>query len=149
MTNRLKPLALTVLFFLIGCQAPTEPDAVAELPTLASVAGLPTETPTVPPTWTPAPEAVASGGQPLFQTNDPAATRLPTKTPLPIPTNTPVTPTLTPSPTIEGLELTVEADEISKRGYYSYPLNEPLPLLAYPRPANDNGWGMHWFPTVS
>lgn len=24
-----------------------------------------------------------------------------------------------------------------------------LPLDAYPRPANDNGWGMHWVPTVS
>ena len=30
-----------------------------------------------------------------------------------------------------------------------YGLDEALPLGAYPRPLNDNGWGMHWMPTTS
>jgi len=28
------------------------------------------------------------------------------------------------------------------------PVGQPLSLDAYPRPASDNGWGMHWIPTL-
>jgi len=29
-----------------------------------------------------------------------------------------------------------------------YGLRDAIPLEAFPRPAGDNGWGMHWIPTV-
>jgi hypothetical protein len=32
-------------------------------------------------------------------------------------------------------------------GQYGY--SEVIPYQAFPRPSNDNGWGMHWLPTVS
>jgi hypothetical protein len=31
----------------------------------------------------------------------------------------------------------------------AYSREEVIPLQAFPRPAGDNGWGMHWIPTVS
>ena len=30
----------------------------------------------------------------------------------------------------------------------AYSLDEVVPLESFPRPAGDNGWGMHWIPTV-
>lgn len=71
----------------------------------------------------------------------------PTNTPGFIPTNTPVTPTATatdtPTATPEGTA-TVVVKPIS-----AYAPNEAIPYQAFPKPPGDNGWGMHWIPTVS
>jgi hypothetical protein len=32
---------------------------------------------------------------------------------------------------------------------YQYRMNEIIPIEAFPRPEGDNGWGVHWIPTVS
>ncbi len=57
---------------------------------------------------------------PTMPTWTPSATPTPSNTPTPTPTNTPW-PTIRP--------------------------DEVWSLEMYPRPPNDNGWGMHWFPT--
>ena len=68
-------------------------------------------------------------------------------TPLPIPTNTPVTPTatstLTPTVTPEGTATPVI------KPINQYALQEVIPYQAFPTPPGNNGWGMHWIPTVS
>jgi hypothetical protein len=71
----------------------------------------------------------------------------PTNTPGFIPTNTPIpptsTPTNTPTATVEGTA-TVVIKPIS-----AYGPQEIIPYQAFPKPAGDNGWGMHWIPNVS
>jgi hypothetical protein len=134
---RLCLLLLTAI--LGGCQVVT---ADLPIPTLAPAA--PTITRTVlaamPVTWTPAPfTPVPTLTLPKLQPNEeptPTGT-IPTSTPVP-PTPTPTaTPTVGPSPTITVMPLS------------HYSLSEPLPIEVYPRPRGDNGWGMHWIPTVS
>jgi hypothetical protein len=99
----------------------------------------------LPVTWTPVP-----------QITPPTPTRAivvspsrPTETPLPIPTNTPVTPSptpsLTPSPAPPTPTPTVGADI---KPLEEYALEEVIPIEAFPRPVADNGWGIHWVPTV-
>ena len=90
----------------------------------------------IPPTWTPAPGPSVTPTHPLpsatyvppyRRTATPTApSRTPTSTPTPSNTPTP-TATYTPWPTILPEEV--------------------WSLDRYPRPPNDNGWGMHWFPT--
>ncbi len=132
---------LLAVVVLAGCQL-VPAAAVAALPTLAAAAGTPTATITViPPTWTPAPEVTLSP-----TALRPTRQREATATPLPIPTNTPITPsptateTPTPSPTPS---VTPDVRPLS-----AYGRDEAIPAEAFPRPPADNGWGMHWIPTV-
>ena len=129
---------------LISCQ--NTPASSAEIPTLMAVAVAELEAATatppgfVPPTYTAVPldaTIIPTPSPPRLVQSTPTPAILPTITPIP-PTLTPSitpTPTITPTATIKPL-----AD---------YRLDEPLPLEAYPRPQDDNGWGMHWIPTVS
>ncbi|MGB3714605.1 MAG: hypothetical protein WA996_09270 [Candidatus Promineifilaceae bacterium] len=144
---------LTALLIAIsGCQS-----AQAYLPTLVATAANPDsigqahlepEIPDndfLPVTWTPVPE-----------TTPPTATRPrsvipspPTETALPIPTNTPVTPSPTPSRTPSPTPPTpTTSPQANIRPINRYALQEVIPLEAFPRPLGDNGWGIHWIPTV-
>lgn len=119
--------------FLVSCQSTV-------LPTRASLAMVPGG---LPPTFTPVPgTAVATHTPVAFLPVLPA-----TNTPGFIPTNTPIpptaTPTNTPTPTVDGTA-TVVIKPIS-----AYGLQEAIPYQAFPKPPGDNGWGMHWIPTVS
>ncbi|MDJ0754100.1 MAG: hypothetical protein QNJ45_11315 [Ardenticatenaceae bacterium] len=140
---------LLFILLLTGCQSGITPIAEARgelaLPTMASAAAVPSMTPTSdlpPPTWTVVPSEVASGS---FVGLPSATPRPPTTTPIPIPSRTPVTPTLTPSltptPSKTPVPVAPPFDQVG--------LNEPLMLGSYPKPPNDNGWGIHWMPTVS
>ncbi|MFN2220944.1 MAG: hypothetical protein ACK2UH_00200 [Candidatus Promineifilaceae bacterium] len=130
---------------LAGCEM-----AMAELPTLVPTLspGLSAETASdpsaVPPTWTPPPPTASPTATPAT----PRPVRQPSATPLPIPTNTPVTPsptpTDTPTPSPTPRDGTPAADI---RPINDYADNEVIPLEAFPRPAGDNGWGIHWIPT--
>jgi hypothetical protein len=115
-----------------------EPESEVEVETVVAVDELPA-------TWTPAPESTPPTPTQVVVT----APSTPTETPLPIPTNTPVTPSptpsLTPSPTPPTPSPTpgVEIHQFDE-----YELEEVIPMEAFPRPLGDNGWGMHWIPTV-
>lgn len=133
-------LGLLLLFLLPGCQL--SPAAIL-LPTQAAVAGLtPTAIPGVPPTWTP----VATAAPPQALPTRMARHAPPTATPLPIPTNTPFTPppTYTPTPT----ETPVTTATPARLPIGVYGPEQVVPVRDFPRPAGDNGWGMHWIPTV-
>lgn len=130
--------------WLVGCQtASLVPPA--DLPTLVPVAvlGVETFTPTppgfVPPTYTALPLAATGIPSPT-----PLRAVLPTLTANILPTNTPIPPTLTPSVTPTATLTPVP----TVKPLHEYGLDEPLPVEVYPRPLNDNGWGMHWIPTV-
>ncbi|MCB0034873.1 MAG: hypothetical protein KDE51_12660, partial [Anaerolineales bacterium] len=151
-----KILWLLIAIFFVACSSPkpTTDLAVAsiDLPTLAAAAVVPTQT-TVPdappPTWTPVGTVLAEYHADVASLSGRAITpqpsREPTNTPLPIPTRTPVTPTMTPSitptpsPTITS----------TPQPFMLFGPNDILPVESYPRPAGDNGWGIHWMPTVS
>ena len=100
----------------------------------------------LPVTWTPEPEIT-----PPTATRPAMAQPSPTKeTPLPIPTNTPVTPSPTPSNTPSPAPPTLTPTPgIEIRPLFEYELEEVIPIEAFPRPFGDNGWGIHWIPTVS
>ena len=151
-------LAIFVLFFT-GCQPTTSsttasvslPAAPVIPPTLAIVAEVPTELPPMLPTWTPAADVtVIQTALDLGSTPTPSTA---TATPLPIPKNTATpTPSLTPTETPVPTQTSAwdwEFETENLRPWVTYPLDEPLPVLAYPKPPDDNGWGMHWLPTVS
>ena len=38
---------------------------------------------------------------------------------------------------------------VSKMNANVIPFSKPLSMVDFPRPAQDNGWGIHWIPTVS
>lgn len=112
----------------------------APLPTRASLAMLPEG---LPPTFTAVPATAVA-------THTPITTGLavpPTWTPQFIPTNTPIpptaTPTETPTPTVDA------TTQVLIKPLHTYRIDEPIPYQAFPRPSGDNGWGMHWIPTVS
>ncbi len=124
---------IVTILLLSGCQT----DAI---PTRAQLAALPNG---IPPTFTAAAATTVSTNTPV----GPASTPLASNTPLPIPTNTPVTPTstptITPTPTPEGTVTPVI------KALHLYSKQEVIPYQAFPVPAGNNGWGMHWMPTVS
>ncbi len=135
-------IMLVGLPLLAGCRNPIA--GAAPLPTLASLAdpgALAVASGLIPPTFTPPPTslpaATAERAVPASQ---------PTATPLPIPTNTPYVPTATPTHTPTPSPTVLATPTLKPRGAYS--LNEPLPIEYYPRPVADNGWGVHWIPTV-
>lgn len=138
-------LALLLAVFAAGCQMPA---GAAGLPTLA-VAALVDDAGAggrngLPPTFTPPPPTLAPTATALPFTTP----RSPTQTPLPVPTNTPVTPeTATPTPSITPSPTITPTATLKPREAYTPA--EPLPLVYYPRPAADNGWGIHWIPTTS
>lgn len=135
-------LWLLGMSWLMACQA-TPGGSAAAVPTLMSIAIAENNTATpvdfVPPTYTAQPlnaTLIPSPSPTRADAATPTVGFLPTNTPIP-PTLTPSitpTPTITPSPTVKPLE--------------EYRLDEPLPVDAYPRPLENNGWGMHWIPTV-
>lgn len=134
-------LVLFVPLWLSGCQL-----AMAwSVPTRAVLANLPTSTAGVPPTFTPPPATAV----PTLTPTIPRGTQGPTNTPLPIPTNTPVppSPTATDTPTTTVFIPPTETPVIKPIHRYSY--SEVIPYQAFPTPAGNNGWGMHWIPTVS
>jgi len=142
--NRWALMAIGILILIVSaCSAPS---SVSPPPTLASTAMVfvPTEAPSeLPPTFTPAPNqspVTAVRFKPLPEPT-PTITRptLPTNTPTPTPTNT---STPTPTPSMTGTA-TPDIRELS-----AYKMSEVIPVEAFPRPNNDNGWGIHWIPTV-
>ncbi len=142
----------TIALLLVACSSPEPaPAEVVALPTVASAVDVPTLLPTVVPTWTPATTLTdEQSGLVLGATPTLGAA---TSTPLPIPTNT-GTPTNTPTPTetpvpTQTSEWDWEFDTENLRPWVTYAYDEPIPVLAFPRPPEDNGWGMHWMPTVS
>jgi hypothetical protein len=107
----------------------------------------------IPPTWTPAPDATPPTATPPTAT-PPAMSAAgflglaaPVEPPAPIPTNTPVPPTSTPTNTPTATP--DEASSAAVRPLNLYARSEIVPFEAFPRPPGDNGWGMHWIPTVS
>jgi hypothetical protein len=142
--NRLRIAQLVSLFLLLSLSACGNllPSALTLIPT-AAPPGMQSNAFGVaqaffPPTWTVTPD----GPPPIEQAATSAATMAPyerTSTPpVVIPTWTPSC-TPTPTPTLRPTAT-------------STPKPSPLPeevwaLSDYPRPRNDNGWGMHWFPT--
>jgi hypothetical protein len=130
-----------LLLALAGCQ--WQVFAAGPLPTQAALAAI-TATPDdgVPPTWTPQPTLLPVEGEPARL----AITRPPTSTPLPIPTITPYTPLPTYTPRATSTPtMTVTPERLP---FGAYGLDEVVPLDSFPRPPGDNGWGMHWIPTV-
>ncbi|HFQ92932.1 MAG TPA: hypothetical protein ENK32_02905 [Anaerolineae bacterium] len=123
-----------VLLFLTGC----ETDIV---PTRAQLAVLPDGG--IPATFTPLPATAVA----TVTAVNPKTPLPPTNTPLPIPTNTPVTPTATPTETATPTPDGTATPVIKPLGQYN--LQEVIPYQAFPKPPGDNGWGMHWMPTVS
>lgn len=109
----------------------------------------------LPPTFTPDPatlvaaEAASAPSGGLSNQQPATATQI-------IPTNTPVTPTATPLPTeTPTLTATLALDapgatstSLPIKPFDQYGFEEAMPYQAFPRPVNDNGWGMHWIPTV-
>ncbi len=160
---------LSLAALLAACAPPTD---APKMPTPAALAFFNSPTPqfanpqALPPTFTPAAQqaqAISVGG------NSAVYNRQPTNTPLPIPTNTPITntPTPSPSPTITSTPTPTATPTNTP-----VPTNRPaivlgssinavmvnrsvpasgsgLALHQYPKPRGDNGWGMHWIPTVS
>ena len=142
--NRLRPARLVCLLLVLGLSACGNllPSALTLMPT-AAPPGMQSNPGGAaqaffPATWT----ATPAGPSKIEEAATPVSTMVPyERTPTPpviIPSRTPsstptATPTLLPTAT-------------------STPLTSPLPdrvwsLDQYPRPRNDNGWGMHWFPT--
>jgi hypothetical protein len=113
--------------------------AVAEASEAAALADAPPDA--LPATFTPPPE--------LTQAPTPVtvvATLAPANTRPPVPTNTPVTPSPTPSVTPTPSDTPSATPDI--RPLHEYSFNDVIPIEAFPRPAGDNGWGVHWIPTV-
>jgi hypothetical protein len=128
-----------LVLFVSGCQV-----IAAELPTRASAAVVALDSGSVvPATWTP--ESTLMPATATLVTA--VATRIATGTPLPIPTNTPVTPSPTPSVTPFPSPTGSVTPDI--RPLSAYGSDEVIPIEGFPRPAGDNGWGIHWIPTTS
>ncbi|MCA9899725.1 MAG: hypothetical protein KC433_16150 [Anaerolineales bacterium] len=139
-------LSLMFWSLLMGCQFQFM--ALEPLPTRAEALVLPIDPTTgvgIPVTFTPLPETAVAH----VQTNQTGLldNLPPTKTPLPIPTNTPVTPTSTPTNTATPTPIGTPTAVIKPINQYS--LSEVIPFQAFPVPSGNNGWGMHWIPTVS
>ena len=122
--------------WLAGCGA-----GIAAVPTRAIVAALPGSSPGLPPTFTPAATVLPTASATIL-----LQTPLPSLTPLPIPTNTPVPPSPTPTETPTPAPLGTPTPVIKPIDQYDY--TEVIPVEAFPTPPHDNGWGMHWIPTV-
>ncbi len=115
------------------------------LPTRAIVAAAPFPTVgDVPSTWTPLPGTAVLTPSPTRIRQ----TAVPSSTPLPIPTNTPVTPTNTPTPTPTATPLVYPTETPVIKPIDQYGYDEVIPYQAFPVPASNNGWGMHWIPSV-
>lgn len=148
--------AWVVIVLLTSCQvvmadAPLTPQQQSVeliLPTVADVVAIPTASSTaVPPpaTWTPAPTVAQIAGLSEAAVRATSTPRPLTATSMPFPSRTPVTPTLTPTLTATPTETSTP----TPRMFMQYGELEALPIGSYPRPPNDNGWGIHWMPTVS
>ena len=141
-------------FLLIGCQTqatsaglPTSA-ALAAIPEAKDTAVTPTVSDLVPPTFTA--QAVTAVYTPTPILNSNSGTAVPTETRY-LPTRTPVTPTVTPTRTPLGGIPDPETPSPTPvvKAINLYGPNEVIPYEAFPVPANNNGWGMHWIPTVS
>ena len=139
-------LSLVIWSLLLGCKLQFD---LEPLPTRVQAINLPgTSTPAtpIPVTFTPMPQTAVAQNSQLVQSGGlnslPAA-----NTPLPIPTNTPVTPTSTPTATPTETPIGTPTPVIKPLNEYAR--DEVIPYQAFPIPTANNGWGMHWVPTVS
>lgn len=125
---------------LSGCQLGN-----GAMPTRAIAAVIPPTQTSLPSTFTPPPATAVPSASPTRVRWTPTATG----TALPIPTNTPVTPSPTPTetPTATPLVFPTETPVIKPISQYAY--HEVIPYQAFPTPVGNNGWGVHWMPTVS
>ncbi len=133
------------MLILSGCKLALAAELPTRIPT-ADVGELTlsgTDDGLLPATWTPTPVPPT----PTLTPSTPMPDILPTETPLPIPTNTPVTPSPTPSITPTPTALPTATSDV--RPIRQYDHGEVIPLEAFPRPPGDNGWGIHWIPTIS
>ncbi len=97
----------------------------------------------LPPTFTPAPDVTPNAAAAYKPLTGPS----PTNTRPLLPTNTPTsTPTFTPTPTSTPTATGTPGPEV--RPLDEYGPFDLIPLEAFPRPKGDNGWGIHWIPTV-
>lgn len=129
-----------IALLLIGCQLET-----TALPTRAVAAVVPLATNGLPPTFTPLSAPPEPTATPVLARD----TRQPTNTPLPIPTNTPVTPTATPTETPTETPVVFPTETPVIKPIHQYAYHEVIPYQAFPTPRGNNGWGMHWIPTIS
>jgi hypothetical protein len=150
-THRLSEVSarylVLILLLLVACQQER-----LSLPTRAAIAVVPTASPIIPPTFTrPSSTLLPSPTLPalLDSPSDPIASPLPSTTPIPIPTNTPVPPTPTPTDTPTATPVVVITETPVIKPIHEYGYNEVIPYQAFPTPTGNNGWGMHWIPTVS
>ncbi len=139
---RLWVVSLIFVVILTGCQTETV------TPTLAAIAVLPTETAEIPATFTLQPTVMVSTFTPL-PPSERGEAGTPTPTLRPIASYTPTTPPPTATPTATPLPETWQTVTPVIKPLYQYTLNEVIPYQAFPTPANNNGWGIHWMPTVS
>jgi len=140
----LVPLFLILMVVVIGACTPSSSGLSPATLAPTAIALVPTEKPSsLPPTFTPAPLITPMNGERFKPMAEPTPTTtratLPTNTPTSTPTNTPTatgtaTPEGTPTPVIKAIS--------------SYRTSEVIPIEAFPRPRGDNGWGIHWIPTV-
>jgi hypothetical protein len=138
--------------FLVACQAQGVETA---LPTAVQLASLPQHLPTptidnlvMPPTFTPLAETAVATPTIVDNESGRNTAVLPTETRY-IPTKTPVTPTVTPTRTPFGTAAAPPTGTPMVKPIDQYALQEIIPFEAFPVPPGNNGWGMHWMPTVS
>ncbi|MEZ4511993.1 MAG: hypothetical protein R3C62_08960 [Chloroflexota bacterium] len=132
---------LVVLLFT-GCQ----PQMLAVIPTVASVAeaAQTAVSSALPPTFTPA----AATPLPTLDTGQVNATPTAKAKPGEIPTQTAVPPTATLRPTATTTPPPTTGPTLIIKPFDRYPLSEIMPYQAFPTPTGNNGWGIHWIPTI-
>ena len=141
---------LLLLLLSAGCQPADTLTEGEQLPTSAAVAVAPMPTSAMI-VIAPASTMTATPTLPPTQTSIPRSTKTPspTKTLSFIPTKTPRPPTSTPTPTITPTVQMTGTAVIELKPFGSYAYEEIMPVAAYPVPAENNGWGMHWIASTS
>ncbi|MCP5095707.1 MAG: hypothetical protein GY943_09160 [Chloroflexi bacterium] len=156
MQNR-KPLILLVNLIIVvaACQAQAVVETplptsipVAELSVAHATAVAIPETLLMPSTFTPLPETAVSTSAIVGNGLGRNTNATPTETRY-LPTRTPVTPTVTPTRTPFGTAAAPPTTPPEVKPINQYSLQEIIPFEAFPVPVDNNGWGMHWMPTVS
>ena len=134
-------LVLVVLLFT-GCQ----PQTMAVIPTVAPVAGAAQTAvfSSLPPTFTPS----AATALPTLDAGLVNATPTGKAKSGEIPTQTAVPPTATPLPTVTNTPPPTIGPNYVIKPFDRYRPSEIMPYQAFPVPAGNNGWGIHWIPTI-
>ena len=106
-----------------------------------------TNTPLPIPTNTPITNTPTPGSSPTI-TSTPTNTATPTNTPTSTRTRRPPTATSIPRSSINNVGGSNQAQSAVSSGNAGKTIRG-LSISQYPRPSGDNGWGMHWVPTVN